>query len=142
MILRFWHLDLIPDSVRTQFELPEWPYAVSKFGPLPDSTLRYFQQWGTVRVELEGKATKLMVPLRADHPKFPVGEYANNWKGVFACCTSSCQIDPDTLHVLAWNRRDPTFDKLVGKVPDNAAWLEWNRAMDVKYVNSQAVGYA
>jgi hypothetical protein len=151
MRIRLWHVDPLPTPLRSVFELPEWPFKHSIYGPAPDGLVRYLQPFSVLRIEIQERSTKLMIPLSPDSPHFSKGEFANTWKGPYQCYTSFGDIHPKTLKVTSWNPLHPNFNRNVrGEVqgpggmsknskapPDNFAWFEWNTRIVVKVMNSQ-----
>lgn len=131
----------MPTEIRTTFELPEWPYAISTFGPCPEQLTKFLQDLSVVRLEVEGKAHKLIIPVREDSPKYKLGEFPNKWP-VWQGFTSSGDFNPTDLVIRKWNPKHPSFERMVGHVPDNAAWMEWNRSITVKAMDSSGVYFA
>lgn len=139
MICKFWHLKPWPSELRSKIELIEWPFYHSDYGPLPSKLQAYLQELSVVRLEVQGKASKLIVPLK--EPGIYPSVNADEWTEPFDCYKSTGDFDENDWTILFWNPRRPDFKRYVGKVPDNAAWLEWNAKARVRKMDSSAVWY-
>jgi hypothetical protein len=143
MIIRFWHHKPFPTEFRSKFELPEWPYFNSEYGPMPEVLTRFCQELGIVRIEIEKKAHKLFAPLDFHDPLLKErGQWAYDWEPWTGYCTSG-NFDGNTLTIRAWNPNAPKFKQRVvsAGAPDNYAWYYWNTTVRVLAMDNEAVKY-
>jgi hypothetical protein len=142
MIIRFWHYKPFQTDLRGIFELPEWPYAISDNGPCPPGLKSFLQDLGVVRLEVERKPNKLIIPVPPESEKYELGEWPNKWKEPWNGFTTFGDFHEDTLMIKSWDRNHPNWSRLVGsKVPDAFAWYEWNKSVTVKVMDSTGVLY-
>lgn len=132
--VKMYSLRPFPHSLRSSFELPEWPYFNGVDNPPPNKFVQYLRDLGVVHYQDDYPKSKYAILI--DQPDF-------SFRGMKPTLMyfNFCQIDDDNLKIIKWsNKGRPELRQKIHEVTgDDFAWYDWNSEIEVLEVSSTKV---
>ena len=134
----------LPDTLRSTFELPVWPYREGP-GQTPIELRDYLKQFTIFRYEDNYTggprgmyAYAIMIPDEN-------GTWAQDWESPIECYQHMLFIDDETLEIIHWPNDNPQGFALHRKIEeatgDTFAWSEFNKKVELRACNSHVIAY-
>jgi len=133
--VKIYSLVELPQNLRLEFKLPQYPFANGPTGPIPPETERLFKQHQIIHYRDEFQAFAICCQPDDGDPT-PIQERSG-----FPAFLSQVILLYNGMTVTRWesDTNPPKYRKLVKKHGDDLAWMVWNRWTLIQEMNEEVV---